>query len=116
MTVIDVKEHPSGVIETPGFPDKFPLPLRCAWIFNKTGLLEDERTSGQTNWIHLYFTQVLLASQLMIFVRLPGIPQQRRGILATPAESMASLGFAWPLHIQQQRHVCKQLLRIFSTT
>ena len=58
VTVIDVKEHPSGVIGTPGFPDKFPLPLRCAWLFNKTGLLEDERASGQKYWIHLYFTQV----------------------------------------------------------
>lgn len=57
VTVIDVKEHPSGVIETPGFPDKFPLPLKCGWIFDKSGLLEDERTSGQKNWIHLYFTQ-----------------------------------------------------------
>ena len=58
VTVIDVKENPSGLIETPGFPDKFPLPLRCAWIFNKTKLLTDEMETGQKYWVHMYFTQV----------------------------------------------------------
>ena len=71
VTVIDVKEHPSGLIETPGYPNVFPLPLSCAWIFNKTGLLEGEETTGQTNWIHLYFTQVQSTSSQ--YKPLPGV-------------------------------------------
>ncbi len=47
---IDARRYPSGVLETPNFPGKFPLSLNCAWVFTNTG---DSRA-----YVHLYFTQV----------------------------------------------------------
>ena len=49
--VINGSKYPSGVIETPNFPQKFPLPLDCAWVIDKSGL--------EQHYIHVYFTQVI---------------------------------------------------------
>ena len=42
-----------GMLETPNFPNRFPLPLRCMWIFENTGY-----TNNIKNNLFIYFTRV----------------------------------------------------------
>ena len=44
-----------GILETPNFPNRFPLPLRCMWIFENTGY-----TNNVKNNLFIYFTRVRL--------------------------------------------------------
>ena len=46
-----------GILETPNFPNRFPLPLRCMWIFENTGY-----TNNVKNNLFIYFTRVRLFS------------------------------------------------------
>ena len=43
-----------GILETPNFPNRFPLPLRCLWIFNNTG----PTVNNEPNNLFIYFTRV----------------------------------------------------------
>jgi hypothetical protein len=60
---IDGRKFPSGVLETPRFPEKFPLPLECVWVFDKSGLKQEEDREEEKYWIHLYFTQVRIVEK-----------------------------------------------------
>ena len=42
-----------GMLATPNFPNRFPLPLRCMWIFDNTGY-----TNNVKNKLFIYFTRV----------------------------------------------------------
>ena len=42
-----------GILDTPNFPNRFPLPLRCMWIFDNTGY-----TNNAKNNLFIYFTRV----------------------------------------------------------
>ena len=52
----DAKEN-IGILETPNFPDRFPLPLRCVWIFNNTEPLHTATKKIRSN-LYIYFTRV----------------------------------------------------------
>lgn len=43
-----------GIIQTPNFPEHFPLPLRCVWIFNNTEKFDSDRTTR----LFIYFHRV----------------------------------------------------------
>ena len=43
-----------GIIETPKFPNHFPMPLRCVWIFNNTQKLAENHPTS----LFIYFTRV----------------------------------------------------------
>ena len=43
-----------GILETPNFPNRFPLPLRCLWIFDNTG----PTVNNEPNNLFIYFTRV----------------------------------------------------------
>ena len=43
-----------GIIQTPNFPNHFPLPLRCVWIFNNTAKLSEKDATS----LFIYFTRV----------------------------------------------------------
>jgi len=43
-----------GLVRTPRFPDRFPLPLRCVWVFNNTA----ERRRNPDWRLNFYLTQV----------------------------------------------------------
>ena len=45
-----------GILETPNFPKRFPLPLRCVWIFNNTVPINGMDKSN----LFIYFTRVIL--------------------------------------------------------
>ena len=44
-----------GILETPNFPNRFPLPLRCVWIFDNTVMTN---TDVQQK-LFIYFTRVI---------------------------------------------------------
>ena len=46
-----------GILETPNFPDRFPLPLRCVWIFNNTEPSYPANKKDRSN-LYIYFTRV----------------------------------------------------------
>ena len=52
----DAKEN-IGILETPNFPDRFPLPLRCIWIFDNTDPSYPANKKISSN-LYIYFTRV----------------------------------------------------------
>ena len=52
----DAKDN-IGMLETPNFPDRFPLPLRCVWIFNNTEPMHPANKKVRSN-LYIYFTRV----------------------------------------------------------
>ena len=52
----DAKDN-IGILETPNFPDRFPLPLRCVWIFNNTEPSYPANKKDRSN-LYIYFTRV----------------------------------------------------------
>jgi hypothetical protein len=44
-----------GILETPNFPNRFPLPLRCVWIFDNTVMTNTD----EQNKLFIYFTRVI---------------------------------------------------------
>ena len=47
---IDPSGPKVGLLQTPNFPNPFPLPLECLWIFDLTKI--------KGKYLHFYFTQV----------------------------------------------------------
>ena len=53
----NVAQENIGILETPNFPDRFPLPLRCVWIFNNTEPSYPANKKDRSN-LYIYFTRV----------------------------------------------------------
>jgi hypothetical protein len=51
--VIDGAKLGAGTLETPGFPDRFDLPLECGWVITNA----NKRIGS---FVNIYFTQVSL--------------------------------------------------------
>lgn len=51
-----------GVIQTPNFPDKFPVPIQCTWIIDTTSI--NEQNARQNVSIIVYLTQQFVLSGL----------------------------------------------------
>ena len=49
-----------GFVHTPNFPNRFPLPLRCVWVFNNT----KERRKDNAWRINFYLTQVSVVKDI----------------------------------------------------
>ena len=52
----DVKNN-IGILETPNFPKRFPLPLRCVWIFDNTAM----NNTHEQQQLFIYFTRVIIS-------------------------------------------------------
>ena len=52
-----------GILETPNFPERFPLPLRCVWIFDNTEPLHPSSKNSRSN-LYIYFTRVRLFQEV----------------------------------------------------
>ncbi|CAH1407030.1 unnamed protein product [Nezara viridula] len=53
-----VLTDPTGVIQTPSFPEAFPVPIRCHWLIDSSALPEDEVQ------IVVYLTQLFVTTGL----------------------------------------------------
>lgn len=51
---------PRGVLQTPDFPRKFPVPIRCRWIIDASQLSNNQHLS-----IVVYFTQLFVSTGLL---------------------------------------------------
>lgn len=45
-----------GILETPNFPNRFPLPLRCVWIFDNNAMTDTDDKQK----LFIYFTRVII--------------------------------------------------------
>ena len=45
-----------GILETPNFPNRFPLPLRCVWIFDNNVMTNTDDKQK----LFIYFTRVII--------------------------------------------------------
>lgn len=56
--VIDTSLRPSGVLQTPNFPGRFPVPSRCKWVLNAS--------HSPDSYIVIWFTQLYVLTGLKI--------------------------------------------------
>lgn len=55
-------QESSGIIQTPNFPKKFKVPIRCRWVINATDPSSDDTS------IRVYFTQLFVTRGLKFTV------------------------------------------------